>query len=304
MKGERNHATLHEKVVFFDLFNTLVRPPDQARIKEWLKKRGDAFGGETLRWLESGFAFALVAEELEVPFAVLRDELLVRDFADVKEMIHFAETLAPHSRKTSEYAKEFTEDYLNFIISNTTLYEGVTDLLAALKRKGYAVFLLSNLISPYKKLISRHRLVDWVQAAFLSCEMGCKKPDSRFFHEALAKCRVNGESAWMVGDNWRSDIMGGCRVNMKLIFVDRQLDPLASHLAQHGLAGLLQQDQGKIVFKREYRTLLEERIPIPLSEIESDLLNHVYVDGENKMRLKCLRTIHYAKNLEYLLNVI
>ncbi|MFD1708569.1 HAD family hydrolase [Siminovitchia sediminis] len=298
-----NKKNCCQKAIFFDLFETLVSPPSKEDIEEWLKNRGANIQGEPSKWLKSGFSFALVADELDINLTILRDELLVNDFDNIEEMFNFSERIAQTSKKLSKYTKDFTKDFIKFIIKNTRLYEGVHELLKTLYNRGYAVFILSNLISPYKEILSLHScLSHWIKAEYFSCRMGVKKPDLKFFQTAIVKSGVSPDQTWMVGDNWKSDIMGGFQANLNLIYVDRQVDPFISYLVRYGLTGLLQIYDGRVEIKREYRPLLEERLCVPLKVIEENMLKSIYLDNNNYIKLHCMQRINYASNITETLN--
>ena len=85
----------------------------------------------------------------------------------------------------------------------THVYEDVVPTLRELRARGVPVALVSNCdhaTAPLLRGLGLHQLLD---AAVLSCEVGCVKPDARIFQEALGRLGVPAQQSVFVDDQPR-----------------------------------------------------------------------------------------------------
>ncbi|MDZ4481526.1 HAD family hydrolase [Bacillus cereus] len=295
---------MDKKYVFFDLMETIVKPPDKAQKINWLKSRGINADSPGYEWLVAGFTQALFAVETGVPFAHLRDYYLVNDFTSIEDMALAAEQLSTSREKINQNTLLITTEYTKFVIENTIIYQDVDFVLGQLRKNGYSLCLISNLMSPYKKIVTNLKLKKWFEGIFYSCEVGYKKPDVRIFQFSMESTKVNSNEVVLVGDNWKSDILGALENDINVIFVNRDEKGVPNHLIKNGLKGLLEMKDGKIQIKRDLIPLISPYFPNKQRDLEENLIENVYKDSEGFIRLKSLcrvKSISSIRELYYLL---
>lgn len=279
---------------------TLVRPPDIELKTEWLKNSGIEIEKTKYNWLIVGFAQALFAEETDTSIKNLRDFYLVNNFNTVEEMATAAELLT--NSKIDKWIKLFSKDYTNFIIANTTLYEDVESTLSILKEKGHSLYLISNLMSPYKEIFNKLKLKKYFDNVFFSCDIGHKKPEEEIFNFALKVTNSSINESIVIGDNWNSDILGGLKMNLDTIYINRKREGMPNHLMSYGLKGLVMYENGKFSFKKEYLPILSTVVPDTMEELTQDLSKKVYKNENGLIQLKSLKKVKFANNLREILN--
>ena len=96
----------------------------------------------------------------------------------------------------------------------------VLELLDALRERGLAVGLVSNLFDPpqlMRQLFAEIGLLARLDALAVSAEVGKRKPSPAIFEAALAQAGVSAAEAVMVGDRLREDVAGAQAVGMSAI---------------------------------------------------------------------------------------
>lgn len=120
-------------------------------------------------------------------------------------------TLAVHA---GQFFRILSTDYVK-------LYDGVIDLLEALKKKGKKIYLLSNAQRIFTEY-EMHTLgiAKYFDDIFISSTCGVKKPDSRFFQLLIDKYNLDITKSVMIGNDGISDIAGAKSVGLvSFIFI-------------------------------------------------------------------------------------
>jgi len=118
-----------------------------------------------------------------------------------------------------------------------------TRRLAERLSREYRLGVVTNQVTGFQ--LEKIRRIDpsgrWFKILVTSEEVGCEKPDRRFFKEAcrLAKCRPS--EAIVVGDSWHGDILGARRAGLLGVYVapgplSKKLPPGVTHA--RSLAGV------------------------------------------------------------------
>ena len=125
-------------------------------------------------------------------------------------------TLAVHA---GQFFRILSTDYIK-------LYDGVKDLLEALKKKGKKIYLLSNAQRIFTEY-EMHTLgiAKYFDDIFISSTCGVKKPDSRFFQLLIDKYNLDITKSIMIGNDAVSDIAGAKSVEMDTFYIHSNISP-------------------------------------------------------------------------------
>ena len=106
------------------------------------------------------------------------------------------------------------------------LYPHVLESLAALRRKGYRLWLLSNAQEMFTKFELNHLgLTDTFDGIYISSQFGFRKPDVRFFHALLTEQKLNSKQCLMIGNDRETDIAGAKATGLDTFYMHTELTP-------------------------------------------------------------------------------
>lgn len=116
--------------------------------------------------------------------------------------------------------REFSTEYIR-------LYDGVPELMKALRDAGKGIWLLSNAQRLFTAWELDHLgLTDCFDGIYLSSDYGCKKPDPHFFRTLLEEHQIAPESAIMVGNDGTCDIAGAKTVGLHTLYIRSNISPV------------------------------------------------------------------------------
>lgn len=106
------------------------------------------------------------------------------------------------------------------------LYPYVLDALAALRQKGYRLWLLSNAQRVFTAYELRHLgLGEQLDGIYISSDYGCRKPDVRFYNALLTEQKLDVKTCLMIGNDRETDIAGAKAVGMDTLYMHTNLTP-------------------------------------------------------------------------------
>lgn len=100
-------------------------------------------------------------------------------------------------------------------------FEFVFQVLEDLKRTGYRLGVISNWDPSALNLLEQHGLAEYFDPVIVSSEVGYEKPDQEIFQIALKKAGVTAEESIYIGDNYYDDVVGGRKVGMDVLLINR-----------------------------------------------------------------------------------
>lgn len=106
------------------------------------------------------------------------------------------------------------------------LYEGVPEMLAAIRETGSKIYLLSNaqrIFTAYE--MNFLNISQYFDAILISSDYGTKKPDIRFFHILLDEYGLKPEECIMIGNDAKSDIAGAKLAGMDTYYIHSNISP-------------------------------------------------------------------------------
>ena len=201
----------------FDLYGTLVdiRTDEESEdfwnsITDYLSKRGIQEEACVLKQQYN----SLIQQQLDHSRYAYPE-------ADVIEVFRTMTQGQLNDRMLREFALYFRDKSLKLL----RLYDGVIELLEALRNNGKKVILLSNAQAVFTRHeLDKLHLTEWFDHIFLSSDYGCRKPDEHFFLQ-LNNCGVIPEEAVMTGNDYRNDILGAAGIGIKGIYIFQPISP-------------------------------------------------------------------------------
>lgn len=121
---------------------------------------------------------------------------------------------------------DFSTNYLNGIVHNTRIYEGVHDLLSELQGK-YKISVVTNGLKEVQRpRLARLKMDHYFDSIIVSDEIGVAKPNEAFFKYAMNTIEKppSKSETMIIGDNPISDIDGGNNFGIKTCLVTDQKD--------------------------------------------------------------------------------
>jgi putative hydrolase of the HAD superfamily len=117
-----------------------------------------------------------------------------------------------------EIGLKMADLYLKYSPENVTLFDGAEDVLKYLYDK-YELHIISNGFSEIQiPKLKNSGLEKYFKEVILSEDIGCLKPDIRFFEYTLTKTGANKDNCIVVGDDPDSDIFGASNAGIKQIW--------------------------------------------------------------------------------------
>ena len=106
------------------------------------------------------------------------------------------------------------------------LYPHVAESLAALRQKGYRLWLLSNAQEMFTKYELQHLgLTDAFDGIYISSRFGYRKPDVRFFRALLDEQGLDPRKCLMIGNDRETDIAGARAAGIDTFYMHTELTP-------------------------------------------------------------------------------
>ena len=114
----------------------------------------------------------------------------------------------------------FNRDYLTYLGQGGYLLPGALELCRALKQAGCALAIATNGVARVQHArMDACPLAALIDGLFISEELGAQKPRIEFFQPMLERLGVTDKGRCvMVGDNLRSDILGGINAGLTTIW--------------------------------------------------------------------------------------
>ena len=208
----------------FDLYGTLVDIHTEETDLVW-EKTAIFFGFYGAHYsaqeLKTAFQAAMSAREAregqtyecfpDIPF-----EEVMADLLRAKGIRENAESLGIQA------AQLFRISSIEYI----RLYPHVLDALAALRKKGYRLWLLSNAQAIFTAYELRHLgLGEQFDGVYLSSDYRCRKPDIRFFRALVDDHNLTPARCLFIGNDCNTDIAGAKNAGMATLYMHTDLTP-------------------------------------------------------------------------------
>jgi len=288
------------RAILFDLFGTLVQPLNGKRLLSRLVEEGIDIENEGGEWIARGYPAGKLVVEMGVSRRVALDLHLALNLPSVTSFVDFLRTYERNALKPCSRTIEETETIFEICIHEANLVKGAEGVLDELRAQGVMLQLLSNTTTLYAQVIDRLGLKRWFSAPVLSCETGILKPNAQAFQLAAAQLGLDESSydeVMMVGDTWRSDILGAIACGMRATFINMKTSSLFQHLINDVRPFLELDFRDKVAVRENVRETLRPFLPMPIEAIEDSPTNFLEVDSEGHLRLAAFKNITVIKEL-------
>ena len=220
--------------LIFDLYGTLVDIHTDENDLVWEKTAlyfgyyGAAYTGATLKAAfeaEMAKQEAIAGQSYEMFPDIPFDAVLANLFR-AKGVTENADVLGLNAAQVFRIA---STEYIR-------LYDGALEALAALRAKGYRLWLLSNAqraFTAYElRLLGLDSKFDKV---YLSSDYQCRKPDVRFYHALLEEQQLDPSKCLMIGNDRETDIAGAKKTGLATLYMHTNLTPSHQAAAKPGM---------------------------------------------------------------------
>lgn len=113
-----------------------------------------------------------------------------------------------------------SEDYITYLSTHNTLFEGAIDILNYLQNK-YQMHIITNGFEEVQfKKLKNAKLLPFFDQIITSEKVGVKKPNPKIFNYALNAANAKADESIMIGDNFQADILGAKSAGMHTIFCE------------------------------------------------------------------------------------
>lgn len=114
----------------------------------------------------------------------------------------------------------FNRDYLTYLGQGAWLLPGALELCRELKQAGCRLAIATNGVARVQHArMDASPLAQYIDGLFISEELGAQKPQAEFFLPMLERMGVADKGrCLMVGDNLRSDILGGRNAGLPTVW--------------------------------------------------------------------------------------
>lgn len=189
------------RAILFDLDNTLYdydKAHHQA-IKAVEKKALNLLG--------------ISSDTFRVLFNQARDEVkkqLGNTGSSHSRLLYFQKLIELFGMKTQVlFALDLEQTYWSEFLSNTTLFPHVVEFLDDVRLSEIPAVIVTDLTAQiqFKKLVYL-KIDSYFDYIVTSEEAGADKPSQTIFDYTMQKLNLKDEQVWMIGDNYKADILG------------------------------------------------------------------------------------------------
>lgn len=285
-------------LICLDLINTLIIPPDISLIKKWINDNQLEFEERIYNLFCCGYPFALFVDDCNIDFKEQRNILLknnIKNFDDLYLLLKID--------IRDKYKEKITKKYIDFFIENCSIncyfYKFINEV-----KNDSVIFIISNLYTPYKKLIEKFELEKYIDFILLSCSIGIVKPDDNIFNLIEMKIKKCIFTQYIfIGDNWFSDILSANQRGYKCFLINNN-DKFLNYLIKNGCAFLLNKNYKSFFIKGIYSKHVDTYLPNMFNKNKILLNKDIIIQDKSKIIFKKIKNINKVNNLGEIINFL
>lgn len=210
----------------FDLYGTLIDiNTDEWSAQLW-KKMAILYGyyGAHYTYKELGSAYGALVDKEK---AAVRRRHPDYSVIDIKiEKVFRALFTQKGVKPKRATVLEICEVFRCFSTKYIRLYDGVTELLDAIKRSGGSIYLLSNAQRTFtENELNMLGLTPYFDGVCISSDEECSKPDAHYFAILFDRYGLKKEDSVMIGNDFRSDIGGAADFGIDSLYIHQSISP-------------------------------------------------------------------------------
>lgn len=119
---------------------------------------------------------------------------------------------------------EFTQRYMDILSRKSYVYEGVEGLMESLYKNYKLIAITNGIKEVHRKRIENSSIGRYFHRIIVSDEAGYSKPSKEIFQIALEGEKVENKKILIVGDSYKSDIVGGINFGIDTFFINKKSD--------------------------------------------------------------------------------
>ncbi|MGO8685790.1 MAG: HAD family hydrolase [Candidatus Dormibacteria bacterium] len=143
----------------------------------------------------------------------------------------------------AELIERYRREYPAFVPPIGT---GVAEGLAALRRRGWTIAVVTNGPPSQRVKLERSGLLPLVDVVAISDELGVSKPDRRIFEAAAREAGSGVGEAWLVGDSPEADIAAAVEMGIPGIWLRRGRSWTETRWRPHAVAESIEEALGLV----------------------------------------------------------
>lgn len=140
---------------------------------------------------------------------------------EVLRVKRFEDTLKSFQAENQKLAEQLADGYVEISPRQTHVFPNTHETLETLKNEGYEMHIITNGFKEVQFIkLENSALIDYFDVIVCSEEVGKNKPAPEVFHHAMHHAKARPEESVMIGDDFKTDILGAERVGMSAILFD------------------------------------------------------------------------------------
>jgi putative hydrolase of the HAD superfamily len=200
------------KTVFFDVDFTLIYPGPTFQGEGYQRVcAGHGIDVDPARFDAAVKASSYILDEVEEP--IHDDRLFIAYTASIIE--HMGGGGPALGTAAREIYDQWPANH------HFEMYDDAAPVLRELAARGYTLGVISNSRRSLDAFREHFALSDLIQVGVSSFEHGYLKPHRSIFDEALGRAGATADSALMVGDSLRADVLGALAAGMRAVLLRR-----------------------------------------------------------------------------------
>lgn len=201
--------------LFFDLDNTLWDFELNARQAMWITWQ--FFFGKNQQNTFNQF-FERYTYHNKILWTLFRDGKINKQELIVRRFINALNDLGIKNADPTE----LNTFYLTEMPKQNHLLEGAVELLDYLKKKGYALNIITNGFQEVQqKKIEVASLIGYFDKIFTSEMVKANKPGREIFEYAIKSSNAPKRSSLMIGDDWETDVTGALNFGIDAVYINK-----------------------------------------------------------------------------------